>query len=49
VVATVPRIDVTTLTAERATGTFTFTAEFTSGSGSQAQRVVTNGSFNVTF
>lgn len=42
-------ITVSTLSAASASGTFSFSAPLVSGTGTPATRVVTNGSFNVTF
>ena len=42
-------ITVSTLTATGASGTFSYTAPLTSTTGTPATRVVTNGTFNVTF
>lgn len=42
-------ITVTTLTAAGASGTFSYTAPLATGSGTPATRVVTAGSFDITF
>jgi hypothetical protein len=42
-------VTITTFTATRAAGTFSFTAAARAGSGATGTRVITNGSFDVTF
>lgn len=42
-------LTLTGLTATGATGTFSFTAVATSGTGASGTKVVTNGGFNITF
>lgn len=42
-------VTVSSLSATGASGTFSYSAPLTSGSGTPATRVVTNGTFNVTF
>jgi hypothetical protein len=42
-------ITLASLTATRATGTFSFTAEAVAGTGASGPRVVTDGTFSVTF
>jgi hypothetical protein len=42
-------VTITTLTATRAVGTFTFTGQATSASVNPQQRLITSGAFDVTF